>query len=231
MFSGAYMGYYVLTGILTLVGMFVSNRLKAKMKKYGRMRISSGKTGAEIAADMLAYYGINDVKITHVRGQLTDHYNPLTKTVNLSDAVYASNSIAAAAVAAHECGHAVQHATAYRWLKLRSAIVPVVNFASKAQQFLLFFALGAIGMNGNQTILMITIAAFAITTAFSLITLPVEFDASKRALAWLNNTGALGRTEHEGAKDGLWWAAMTYVASALSSLVILIYLFLRLDRN
>ena len=223
------MGYYVITGIMTLVGMFVSNRLKSKMKKYSQIPVSSGKTGAEIAADMLAHYGIHDVKITAVRGALTDHYNPANRTVNLSESVYASKSITAAAVAAHECGHAVQHAQGYSWLKLRSAIVPVVSLASKAQQFLLMFALGAMGMNGNNLILMITIAVFAITAAFAVVTLPVEFDASRRALAWLDNADELRAQEHESAKDALWWAAMTYVASALSALVILAYLVLKMN--
>ena len=226
---GGYFGYYAITGIMTLIGMFVSRRLKSKMKKYSQIRVASGKTGAEIAAAMLAHYGIDDVKITAVRGSLTDHYNPAKKTVNLSEAVYGSNSITAAAVAAHECGHAVQHAQSYAWLKLRSAIVPIVSFASKAQQYLLMFALGAVGMNGNQFILMLTIAVFAITAAFAFITLPVEFDASRRALSWLDNSNELRTQEHEYAKDGLWWAAMTYVASALSSLVILLYLVMKLN--
>lgn len=222
-----YMGYFILTGILSLIGMFVSNRLKSKFRHYSQVPVSSGKSGAEIAQTMLDYYQINDVKIVQGQGALTDHYNPLTKTVALSPEVYNGRSIASAAVAAHECGHAVQHAEAYAWLKLRSAVVPVVSLAAKAQQFLLLMALGVFGVGNNPTILLITIATFAITAFFSFVTLPVEFDASNRALAWLNNTGEMGRTEHDGAKDALWWAAMTYVSAALSALVILLFFILR----
>jgi Zn-dependent membrane protease YugP len=159
---------------------------------------------------------------------LTDHYNPATKTVSLSPEVFHGRHVAAAAVAAHECGHAVQHDTAYTWLKFRSAMVPAVSLAARAQQFLLLFALGAFGMGGGTFLLYLTIAAFGVTTLFSLITLPVEFDASNRALAWLDNTGYTRGQEHEGAKDALWWAAMTYVVSALSALVIFLYLVLSL---
>lgn len=180
---------------------------------------------------MLHDNGIYDVQVVSVDGFLSDHYNPQNKTVNLSPAVYQGRSVASAAVAAHECGHAVQHATSYSMLKFRSAIVPIVQFAASAQQFLLILALGVMGATGNQTILLITIIAFLITTVFSLVTLPVEFDASNRALAWLDNSGIALGEEHQGAKDALWWAAMTYVAAALSALAMLVYLVLRYMGN
>lgn len=221
------MGYFVIAGIMSVIGMVVGQRLQSKMKKYSQIPIRSGRTGAQIAQTMLDYYGIGDVRIVQGQGFLTDHYNPMEKVIVLSPAIYQGYSIAAAAVAAHECGHAVQHAQAYPWLKMRSAIVPVVNFAAMAQQYLLMFALGAYGMAQSGWLLNITIAAFAITAAFSLITLPVEFDASNRALAWLDQTGELSGQEHEGAKDGLWWAAMTYVVKALSSFVMVLYLLMR----
>jgi Zn-dependent membrane protease YugP len=217
------MFYYVLAGGLSLIGMFVSGKLKSKFAHYAQFGLRANMTGAEVAADMLRHYGINDVKITMGQGFLSDHYNPMTKTVNLSPDVYEGRSISAAAVASHECGHAVQHADAYAWLKMRSAVVPVVNIAAQAQQWLLVIAL----MGSFKPLILITIAAFAITTAFALITLPVEFDASRRALVWLEESGTARGEEHEGAKDALKWAAMTYVSAALSSLVMLVYLVLR----
>lgn len=223
MFSASYMGYYLLAGVLSLVGMLVSQRLKAKFQHYSQIRTRTGMSGAEIAASMLRQNNINDVKIVEGQGFLTDHYNPLTKTVSLSPEVYRGTSIAAAAVAAHECGHAVQHAKAYAMLQLRSALVPVVQFASMAQQWLLVIAL----IGSIPSLIMLTIIAFSVTTLFSLITLPVEFDASNRALAWLDRSGIMQGQEHAGAKDALWWAAMTYVSAALSSLVMLVYLILR----
>jgi uncharacterized protein len=227
MFSSGYMMYYLIAGVLSLIGFFVSNRLKSKFNHYSQIGLQNGMTGKEVAETMLRHYGIHDVKVVASNGTLTDHYNPLTKTVALSEPVYGSRSISAAAVAAHECGHAVQHDTAYSMLKMRSALVPVVNYASMAQQWLLMLALGAFGFGGGPTLLFITIIAFTITTLFSLITLPVEFDASNRALAWLDENRILTETEHEGAKDALWWAAMTYVSAALSALVILLFLVLR----
>ena len=227
MFSSGYIGYMIIAGILSFIGMLVSNRLKSKFNHYSRFNLQNGMTGKEVAEAMLRYYNIHDVKVVAAKGMLTDHYNPLTKTIALSEPVYGARSISAAAVAAHECGHAVQHDTAYSMLKMRSAIVPIVKYASMAQQWLLMLALGAFGLGGGTTILFITIIAFAITTLFSFITLPVEFDASKRALVWLDETGTTTETEHEGAKDALWWAAMTYVAGALSALVILLFLVLR----
>lgn len=229
MFSGGYIVYMIIGGVFAVVGGIISRKLKSVFKKYGKVPISIGKSGGEIAEQMLHHYGIHDVKVQQGQGFLTDHYNPQTKVINLSPDVFRGRSISAAAVAAHECGHAVQHAEAYQWLKMRSAIVPVVSFASRAQQFLLLIALGGFGasMQAGSTILLITIIAFAITAAFSLVTLPVEFDASKRALAWLNTENILQPQEHQGAEKALWWAAMTYVVQALSSLAILFWLILR----
>lgn len=217
-----YYGFYIVTIALSIIGFYVSNRLKSKFKKYGKIPVRSGMSGAEIARTMLSHYGISDVTVTMGQGSLTDHYNPLTKTVSLSPGVYEGRSVAAAAVAAHECGHAVQHKEAYTMLQFRSSIVPVVQVASRMQQFLLIIAF--VLMNQFPQIMLITIAAFMITTLFSLITLPVEFDASKRALAWLDNSNITSGGEYDGAKDALKWAAMTYVAAALSALVILVYL-------
>jgi hypothetical protein len=218
------MGYFVIVGIFSLIGMVVSNRLKSKFARYSNVPLANGRSGAEVAQTMLNHYGIHDVKIAQGQGMLTDHYNPATKTVSLSPEVYHGRHVAAAAVAAHECGHAVQHNTAYAWLKFRSAMVPAVSFASKAQQYLLLFALGMFGVGGSDFLLYLTIAAFGITTLFSLVTLPVEFDASNRALAWLDESHFARGREYDGAKDALWWAATTYVVAALSSLVVLLYL-------
>lgn len=226
MFSSGYMIYTILGIALSGIGMLISGRLKSKFEQYSQVGMRNGLTGKEIAEAMLRYYNISDVQVISVQGMLTDHYNPANKTVNLSEGVFNSASVAAAAVAAHECGHAVQHAEAYAFLKMRSAIVPAVNIASKANQFLLPFALFMLG--SFPTLMLVCIIALAITTVFSLITLPVEFDASRRALAWLGNSGkASGTGELDGAKDALWWAAMTYVAAALSSLVMLVFLILR----
>ncbi|MFQ5446698.1 MAG: zinc metallopeptidase [Saprospiraceae bacterium] len=217
--------YWVLIIGMSIVGFVISNRLKGKFKKYSQVGLRSGMNGKEVAEAMLHHYGIYDVQITQGKGMLTDHYNPLTKTVNLSPQVYQGRNVAAAAVAAHECGHAVQHAEAYAWLRMRSALVPVVSVAARAQQWLL---LGAFFLfQSFPQLLLIAIAAFAITTLFSFITLPVEFDASRRALVWLDNSGVAQGVEYEGAKDALWWAAMTYVSAALSALVMLLYLVLR----
>jgi Zn-dependent membrane protease YugP len=220
-------GLFVIMIVMSLIGGYISNQLKNKFGKYSHMPTSSGMTGKEIAEDMLAYYGITDVKVLSAKGFLTDHYNPADKTVNLSEAVYSSRSVSAAAVAAHECGHAIQHNTAYSMLQLRSALVPVVQIAANLQQYLLLGALGLFGMSGNSGLLMLTIAVFGITALFALVTLPVEFDASRRALVWLNNRGITRGAEYDGAKDALHWAAMTYVAAALSSLAMLLYLVMR----
>lgn len=220
-------GYFVIAGIMSVVGMVLSRRLKSKFRTYSQIRNTNGLSGAEIAKVMLDYYGIHDVQIVEGRGFLSDHYNPLKKTIALSPEVFNGRHVSAAAVAAHECGHAVQHSEAYPWLKFRSSMVPFVSFASMAQQYLLMIALGFFGTGGNTTILLVTIIAFMITTLFSFVTLPVEFDASNRALAWLDESGLTNGEEYEGAKDALWWAAMTYVSAALSALAILIFLVLR----
>ncbi|MCG8329183.1 MAG: zinc metallopeptidase [Chitinophagales bacterium] len=222
---GSYYGYMVVAGILSFVGMFVSQRLKAKFNKYGRISLRSGLSGQEVAARMLQHYGISDVKIVVGKGFLSDHYNPMSKTVALSPAVFRGRSIAAAAVAAHECGHAVQHANAYSMLQLRSALVPAVKMSAMAQQWLLIIAF--MTLSTMPSIMLITIIAFAITTLFSFITLPVEFDASRRALLWLDSSGVTQGAEYDGAKDALWWAAMTYVSAALSALVMLLYLIMQ----
>lgn len=218
------MGYMIIAGVMSLVGMFVSNRLKSKFEKYSQVGLSNRMSGKEIAEAMLRYYGIFDVKVQMSQGFLTDHYNPADKTVNLSETVYNGRSISAAAVASHECGHAVQHATAYSMLAFRSAIVPFVKIASGMQQFLFMAGLLLISSAFGKTLMLLTIIAFAVTALFSLITLPVEFDASRRALVWLDETGTARGEEHEGAKDALHWAAMTYVAAALAALVSLLYL-------
>lgn len=206
------------------IGFILSSVLKSKFKKYSQVPLTNGMSGAEVAAAMLKHYGIYDVQVTHVGGQLTDHYNPQDKTVNLSDEVYGGRSVAAAAVAAHECGHAVQHATSYSFLQMRSSLVPVVNIAASLQQYLFMFGLAGIGFFKSPILLIIALVAFGITTVFSLITLPVEFDASRRALAWLDNTGFARGQEYAGAKDALTWAAMTYVSAALAALVQFLYL-------
>jgi len=221
--------YYLLAGAMTMVGMFFSRRLKSKFTKYAQMGIQSGMSGADVAKEMLRHYNVEGINIVQGKGFLSDHYNPITKTVSLSPDVFQGRSIAAAAVAAHEVGHAVQHDTAYSLLKMRSTLVPLVKAASMAQGYLLMFALMMAG--SMPGLMLIVIIAFAITTLFSFITLPVEFDASKRALAWLDQSGVTNEVEHEGAKDALWWAAMTYVSAALSSLVILLYLLLSFASN
>ncbi|OAV43669.1 zinc metallopeptidase [Lewinella sp. 4G2] len=226
MFSGGYGIYIVITLVFAGIGGLVSNRLKSKFKHYARIPMAGQMSGAEVAQKMLDDHQIRDVRIVMGQGFLSDHYNPQTKTVSLSPEVYQGRSISSAAVAAHECGHVVQHATAYTWLTLRSKMVPVVQLASRAQGFLLMFAIGGLAGGFGGLMLQITIAAFAITTLFSLVTLPVEFDASNRALAWLDTSGIVRGEKHDGAKDALWWAAMTYVVSALSSLTVLVWLIL-----
>ena len=222
---GQDIGYILIAGLFSVIGMYVSGKLKAKFKKYSRVRLSAGMTGRDVAEAMLRHYGIQDVRVVQGQGMLTDHYNPATKTVSLSPAVYQQDSVSAAAVAAHECGHAVQHATAYSLLRFRSNIVPLVQISAKFQQWALIIAF--LLLNQFPAIMLITIGLFAVTALFSLITLPVEFDASRRALAWLDQTGTAQGQEYEGAKDALHWAAMTYVASALSALVMVAYLALR----
>lgn len=221
------MGYYILAGLIFVVSMYVSNRLKSKFRKYSKVHLQNGLSGKEIAEKMLADNGIRDVQVISTPGMLTDHYNPTNKTVNLSEGVYMQRNAAAAAVAAHEVGHAVQHATAYSWLQMRSSIVPVVGIASKLSNFvimagLVMTATNFMGALGN-TVFLIGILLFAATTAFAFITLPVEYDASKRALAWLQTNNMVTQQEYSGAKDALKWAARTYVVAALGSLATLLY--------
>lgn len=218
------MGLILMIGI-ALISFIVQWRFKNKFKKYSEMPLASGYSGKDIAERMLSDNGIPDVKIISVEGQLSDHYNPADRTVNLSPEVYHGRSVAAAAVAAHECGHAVQHAKAYGWLKFRSAVVPAVNVASKVVQWTLMIGVVLLIFSGNPMILAVGVAALALVTIFAFITLPVEFDASNRALAWLetNRSVMQGNDEHSQAKDALWWAAMTYVVAALGSLATLVY--------
>ena len=218
-------GYYILAGAVFLISMYVSNKLKSKFKKYSEIQLQNGLSGREIAEKMLADNGILDVKVISVGGMLTDHYNPANKTVNLSEGVYNQNNAAAAAVAAHECGHAVQHATAYSWLQLRSKIVPAVGISSKLSNIVIMvgLVLSASGTAFGSGIFLIGILLFAVTTAFAFITLPVEFDASNRALAWLEKENMVTTSELAGAKDALKWAARTYVVAALGSLATLLY--------
>ena len=223
--------YYVILGAIFLASWLVSNRLQSKFAHYSQVQLRNGMSGKEIAEKMLHDNGIYDVKVTHVPGQLTDHYNPLDKTVNLSEAVYNQRNAAAAAVAAHECGHAVQHAQAYTWLNLRSKLVPAVNISSNLSNILIIvgFVLGAAAKMGfGYWIAVVGVALFAITTLFTLITLPVEYDASNRALAWLKSKNMVTREEYAGAEDSLKWAARTYVVAALGSLAQLLYWVYRL---
>ena len=213
--------YLLLAGLIMLFSWLVSRQLKNKFEKYSKLQLNNGMSGAEIAEKMLADHGITDVTVISTPGRLTDHYNPADKTVNLSEAVYNQRNAAAAAVAAHECGHAVQHASAYSWLELRSQLVPVVNIASNYVQWILIG--GIFMMKSFPSLLLIGIVLFAATTLFSIITLPVEYDASNRALAWLENKNMLTNEEHADAKDALKWAARTYVVAALGALASLLY--------
>src|SRR5574344_154441 len=213
--------YWILFIGIAIISYIVQARLKNKFEKYSQIPLDNGMTGRDVAIQMLRENGINDVTVTNTPGMLTDHYNPANKTVNLSDGVYASSSVAAAAVAAHECGHAVQHACAYAPLKMRSALVPVVQFSSSIVTWILLA--GIFMVNTFPSLLLIGIILFATTTLFSFITLPVEIDASRRALVWLNRSGITNSYNHDQAKDALTSAAYTYVVAALSSLATLIY--------
>ena len=204
------------------ISMLVSMVLKNKFKKYSKTPLRNGLTGREIAEKMLKENGIYDVKVISVDGFLSDHYNPANKTVNLSPDVYNGTSVSAAAVSAHECGHAVQHATAYQWLTMRSKLVPAVQVSSNLVNWILLIGVIMAASGGNTTVLLVGIILMAVTVLFSLITLPVEFDASKRALAWLNHTNATSPDEYPKAKDALKWAAMTYVVAALAAVVTLV---------
>ena len=218
-------GYYILLGAIALVSWIVSSKLKSKFEEYSKIHLRNGMSGAEIAERMLADNGIYDVKVISTPGRLTDHYNPADKTVNLSEAVYNQRNAAAAAVAAHECGHAVQHAQAYEWLTMRSKLVPVVEIASNYMQWVLLA--GILMINTFPSLLLVGIILFAATTIFSIITLPVEYDASNRALAWLKNKNMLGQEEYAGAEDSLKWAARTYLVAALGSIATLLYYIMR----
>ena len=216
--------------VFLVLSMIVSMVLKSKFKAYSKVPLMNGLSGKEVAERMLRDSGILDVKVISVDGFLSDHYNPLNKTVNLSPDVYNGKSIAAAAVAAHECGHAVQHATAYSWLAMRSKLVPVVQFGSGIMHWILL--VGILAINTFPTLLLGGIVLFALTTMFSIITLPVEFDASKRALAWLDNSSITNQQEYPKAKDALKWAATTYVVAALASLAMLVqYILVYLNRR
>lgn len=217
-------GLIIISVVFTVIGFAISSTLRRKFERYSKVGLSNGRSGAEVAAEMLSHYGLDNVRITQVDGQLTDHYNPADRTVNLSYDVYYGRSVSAAAVAAHECGHAVQHATAYTALKMRSALVPIVNIAAPLQQYLFMFGVAGFALINQPIILIVALGAFGVTALFSLITLPVEFDASRRALAWLDETGFARGAEYAGAKDALTWAAMTYVAAALAALVQFLYL-------
>ena len=212
---------WIIFGVFALLSWLVSNRLKNKCRQFSRIPVNYGMTGREVAEKMLRENDIHDVQVVSVRGELTDHYNPAKKTVNLSEAVYHTNSVAAAAVAAHECGHALQHAHAYSWLKMRSSLVPVVSITSRWVQWVLLA--GILMVQSFPQLLLAGIVMFGLMTLFSLITLPVEINATNRALAWLNTSGITTQQTHPKAQEALRWAAYTYVVAALASLATLFY--------
>jgi Zn-dependent membrane protease YugP len=217
--------YFILLIPVLILSMFVQWRFRSKFSKYAEMQLNSGFSGKEVAEKMLHDYGIYDVKVMSTEGQLSDHYNPADKTINLSTDVYYGRSVAAAAVAAHECGHAVQQTKSYGWLNLRTSMIPLVSLTSNLLQWVLIIGVFLIAFTFNPFVLTIGVAGLAIITLFSIVTLPVEFDASRRALIWLKNNRMVLYTEeeHAQAKDALWWAAMTYVVSALGAMTNLIY--------
>lgn len=216
--------YYIIIALFAGASMWVQGKLKSKFKKYSKVQLSNQMSGKEIAEKMLADHGIRDVKVTAVRGKLTDHYNPKTKTVNLSESVFHERNAAAAAVAAHECGHAVQHAQSYEWLQFRSLLVPVVGVASQISMYIIFggFVLG-LGSAMGYNLALAGVVLFGLGTLFSFVTLPVEYDASKRALAWLQRKNMVNQREYAMSKDALNWAARTYVVAAIGSLATLVY--------
>lgn len=216
-------GYYLIIGISMLLSWLVSSRLKSKFEYYSNVHLRNGLSGKEVAEKMLRDNGINDVQVISVPGQLTDHYNPADKTVNLSEGVYMQRNAAAAAVAAHECGHAVQHAVGYSMLQLRSKLVPVVSISSNLMQFVIMGGVVVMAMSGNKIVLLIGVIMFALTTLFAFVTLPVEYDASNRAMKWLKDTGTVTAEEFVGVKDSLTWAARTYLVAAIGSLAQLLY--------
>ncbi|MDB0040560.1 zinc metallopeptidase [Algibacter sp.] len=218
--------YYILLGAIALVSWLVSSKLKKKFATYSKVQLRNGMSGAEIAEKMLADHGIRDVEVISTAGQLTDHYNPKNKTVNLSESVYNERNAAAAAVAAHECGHAVQHAQAYSWLQMRSALVPVVSVTSGMSQWVVIGGLmlgAAAGLGFGYYVAIAGLAMMGFATVFSLITLPVEYDASNRALAWLKNKNMVSQEEYAGSEDALKWAARTYLVAAIGALASLVY--------
>lgn len=219
-------GYYILIGAILLVSWLVSNQLKSKFKKYSKVQLQNGMSGKEIAEQMLVDHGITDVQVISTPGRLTDHYHPTKKTVNLSESVYSQRNAASAAVAAHEVGHAVQHAQAYSWLEMRSQLVPLVSVASQFSQWVIFGGLilmGMVSVGVGQMVLLAGIIMFGLGTLFSFITLPVEYDASNRALAWLKRENIVTADEYKGSEDALKWAARTYVVAAIGSLATLLY--------
>lgn len=223
--------YFLLTAAITVISMLVSGQLKRKFAHYSKLRLANGMSGAEIAEKMLHDHGIYDVKIISTRGQLTDHYNPMNKTVNLSESVYNQRNTAAAAVAAHEVGHAVQHAVSYSMLQFRSKMVPMVNISSKLSTFVILGGFVLYASQGIPAVLYIGICLFAVVTLFSFVTLPVEYDASNRALKWLKEKNMVQGEEYAGAKDALKWAARTYVVAAIGSLAQLVYYISLLNRR
>ncbi|MEO9892176.1 zinc metallopeptidase [Aurantibacter sp.] len=226
------MGYMIIAGVFSLISMWVGSKLKSKFAKYSKVQLRNGMSGAEIAEKMLADNGIRDVKVISTPGMLTDHYNPANKTVNLSEGVYNQRNAAAAAVAAHECGHAVQHATAYSWLQMRSKMVPILNVTNKFSMWVIFGGLMLMGTTAiGGTIAWVGIALYGIGTLFSVVTLPVEYDASNRALAWLKNKNMLATDEYAGAEDALKWAARTYLAAAIGAIATLLYFALKVAGN
>ena len=228
--GGFSMTYILIIGVSMLASFIISGTLKRRFNEYSQIPIRM--TGAQIAEAMLSQNGITDVRVVSVDGQLTDHYDPVKKTVNLSESVYGMNSVAAAAVAAHECGHAVQHQQAYVWLGLRSKLVPAVEFSSKMLNYVMILGFLGIGFMQNLTMLWIWVGLFGVTTLFSIVTLPVEFDASRRALIWMESSGVASSIENDRAKNALFWAAMTYVAAAVGSIAQLLYfLMMALNRR
>lgn len=220
------MTYYILLGAIALVSWLVSNKLKSKFKHYSKVHLRNGMSGAEIAEKMLADHGIYDVKVVSTPGMLTDHYNPVNKTVNLSEGVYNQRNASAAAVAAHECGHAVQHATAYEWLTMRSKLVPIVSVTSGMSMWVVFGGImlgAAAGVGLGYWVAVAGLIMMGLATLFSFITLPVEYDASNRALAWLKNKHMVTQEEYKGSEDALKWAARTYLVAAIGSLATLVY--------
>ena len=221
---GVDMGYILIAGAFMLISMVVSGRLKSKFAKYSKVHLRNGMSGAEIAEKMLSDHGIRDVEVISTPGMLTDHYNPKNKTVNLSEGVYNQRNAAAAAVAAHEVGHAVQHAQAYQWLQMRSNLVPLVSLSSKVSMWMIIGGLALVASTTfGATIAWLGVGLYGLGVLFSFVTLPVEYDASNRALAWLKNKNMVSQQEYAGAEDSLKWAARTYVAAAIGALATLIY--------